>query len=77
MALSKSVEDSLKEAESNLRNALAFAARQERPMVCGVIAEMITKIDTLQTMDSIMDKVESRKPGDSGLFGNFFMDDDE
>ena len=27
MALSKSVEDSLKEAESNLRNALAFAAQ--------------------------------------------------
>ena len=53
MALSKSVEDSLKEAESILRNALAFAARQERPMVCGVIAEIITKIDTLQTMDSI------------------------
>ena len=77
MALSKSVEDSLKEAESNLRNALAFAARQERPMVCGVIAELINKIDTLQTMDSIMDKVENRKPGDSGLFDNFFMDDDE
>ena len=77
MALSKSVEDSLKEAESNLRNALAFAARQERPMVCGVIAEIITKIDTLQTMDSIMDKVENRNPGDSGFFGNFFVDDDE
>lgn len=77
MALSKSVEDSLKEAESNLRNALAFAARQERPMVCGVIAEIITKIDTLQTMDSIMDKVENRNQGDSGLFGNFFVDDDE
>mgnify|MGYP001247801164 FL=1 len=77
MALSKSVEDSLKEAESNLRNALAFAARQERPMVCGVIADLINKIDTLQTMDSIMDKVENRKPGDSGLFGNFFTDDEE
>ena len=29
MALSKSVEESLKEAEQSLRNALAFAARQE------------------------------------------------
>ena len=77
MALSKSVEDSLKEAESILRNALAFAARQERPMVCGVIADLINKIDTLQTMDSIMDKVENREPGDSGLFGNFFTDDEE
>tara|TARA_B100002019_G_scaffold8400_1_gene6656 strand:+ start:2235 stop:2465 length:231 start_codon:yes stop_codon:yes gene_type:complete len=76
MALSESVEASLKEAESNLRNALAYAARQERPMVCGVIAELINKIDTLQTVDSIMDKVENRKPGDSGLFGNFFTDDE-
>ena len=65
------------EAESNLRNALAFAARQERPMVCGIIAEMITKIDALQSMDSIMDKLENRKPGDSGLFGSFFNDDEE
>lgn len=77
MALSKSVEDSLAEAESNLRNALAFAARQERPMVCGIIAEMITKIDALQSMDSIMDQLENRKPGDSGLFGSFFNDDEE
>ena len=77
MALSKSVEDSLAEAESNLRNALAFAARQERPVVCGMIAEMISKIDTLQSMDSILDKLENRKPGDSGLFGSFFNDDDE
>jgi hypothetical protein len=77
MALSETVENSLKEAESNLRNALAFAARQERPMVCGGIAELISKIDTLRTMDSIMDKVENREPGDSGLFGQFFVDDDD
>jgi hypothetical protein len=30
MALSESVEQSLKEAEASLRNALAYAARQER-----------------------------------------------
>ena len=40
MALSKSVEESLKEAEASLRNALSYAARQERPMVCSVIADM-------------------------------------
>ena len=76
MALSESVESSLKEAEANLRNALAYAARQERPVVCGVIAELITKIDTVITMDSVMDKIESRQMGDSGMFGNFFTDDD-
>jgi len=76
MALSKSVETSLREAESNLRNALAYAARQERPVVCGVIAELINKIDTIITMDSVMDKLENRQMGDSGMFGNFFNDDE-
>lgn len=72
MALSESVETSLKEAEASLRNALAYAARQERPMVCSVIADMISRIETLRTTDSILDKLENRKSGDSGFFGSFF-----
>lgn len=69
MALSKSVEESLKEANQSLRNALAFAARQERPMVCICIADMIGKIDSVMTTDSLLDKLENRKPGDSGAWG--------
>ncbi len=61
MALSQSVEDSLKEAEQSLRNALAFAARQERPMVCSVIAELIQRIETLKSTDSILDALDSRE----------------
>lgn len=76
MALSESVESSLNEASSSLRNALAYAARQERPMVCSVIADLITRIETLQTTDSILDKIENRKPGDSGFFGTIFRKDD-
>ena len=76
MALSQSVEESLKEAEQSLRNALSYAARQERPMVCSVIADLIHRIETLQTTDSLLDKLENRKPGDSGFFGNFFHKDD-
>jgi hypothetical protein len=72
MALSKSVEESLKEAEQSLRNALSFAARQERPMVCSVIADLISRIESLQTTDSILDKLENRKPGDAGFFGTMF-----
>ena len=72
MALSESVEESLKEAESNLRNALAYAARQERPIVCTHIAEMIKDIESIQSFDGILDKLENRKPGDSGFFGTFF-----
>ena len=72
MALSESVETSLKEAEASLRNALAYAARQERPMVCSVIADMISRIESLQSTDAILDKLENRKPGDSGFFGTIF-----
>lgn len=72
MALSKSVEESLKEAEASLRNALAFAARQERPMVCSVVADMISRIDTLMHTDAMLDKLENRKFGDTGFFGTMF-----
>ena len=75
MALSQSVEESLREAEASLRNALAYAARQERPMVCSIIADLIHRIETLQTTDSLLDKLENRKSGDSGFFGPFFNKD--
>lgn len=74
MALSESVETSLKEAESSLRNALAYAARQERSVVCSVVADMISRIDSLMHTDAILDKLESRKPGDSGIWDTFFTD---
>ena len=72
MALGTQVEESLKEAEQSLRNALAYAARQERPMVCSVIADLISRIESLQSTDSLLDKLENRKSGDSGFFGTFF-----
>jgi hypothetical protein len=72
MALGQQVEESLKEAEASLRNALSFAARQERPMVCSVIADMISRIETLQKTDSILDKLENRKFGDNGFLGTIF-----
>ena len=75
MALSESVKNSLDEAEQNLRNALAFAARQERPMVCNVIADLISRIQSVQSTDNILDKLDNRKPGDRGLFGEFFKND--
>jgi hypothetical protein len=72
MALSKSVEENLKDAEQSLRAALAFAARQERPMVCSVISDMISRIESVQNTDSILDKLENRKFGDTGFFGTMF-----
>ena len=73
MALSQSVEENLKDAEQSLRAALAFAARQERPMVCSVIADLIHRIESVMSTDSLLDKRENRKPGSSGEFGSFFQ----
>lgn len=75
MALSESVEQSLKEAESNLRNALAYSARQEKPFVSREISEMICRIDGLIKTDQLIDKLEDRMKGfgdDKGSFGTFF-----
>jgi hypothetical protein len=76
MALSQSVEENLKDAEQSLRAALAFAARQERPMICSVIADLISRIESVQNTDSILDKLENRKFGDTGFFGTIFGKDD-
>ena len=72
--LTNQVQENLKEAEGCLRNALHWAAKNERPFVCSVIADMISRIESVQNTDSILDKLESRKSGDSGMFGSFFTD---
>lgn len=70
--LTNQVEENLKEAEGCLRNALHWAAKNERPVVCSVIADIISRIDTLQKTDELLDKLENRKQGDSGSFGTWF-----
>ena len=72
MALSNQVEENLKEAEGYLRNALHWAAKNERPVVCTTISKVIQEIETLQSFDNLMDKLENRIQGDSGGFGTFF-----
>lgn len=74
--LTNQVEESLKEAEGCLRNALHWAAKNERPMVVSVIADLISRIDSVITTDSLLDKLENRKPGDSGFFGTIFGKDE-
>ena len=74
MALSQQVKESLEDAKSNLKNALAFSARNEKPMVSKHIADMLANIDNLIMASNIMDKLENRKEGDSGTFGTFFND---
>ena len=57
MALSDSVQNSLIEAESSLRNALAYAARQERPIVCTQISKIISDIESIGSFDELLDSL--------------------
>lgn len=59
MALSQSVDESLDEASAALRNALAYAARQERPVVCNSISEILCRIDQLKSFDGLLDKLDT------------------
>jgi hypothetical protein len=64
MALSQSVDESLNEASAALRNALAYAARQERPVVCNSISEILCRIDHLKSFDGILDKLDMMSKND-------------
>tara|TARA_B100000902_G_C27213111_1_gene865506 strand:- start:1103 stop:1297 length:195 start_codon:yes stop_codon:yes gene_type:complete len=61
MALSAQVETALNEAQDKLREALAFAARSEKPYISKHIADMMMKIDCLSEVTTLMDMVEEDK----------------
>tara|TARA_B100000131_G_scaffold296325_1_gene314054 strand:- start:1263 stop:1457 length:195 start_codon:yes stop_codon:yes gene_type:complete len=58
MPLSEQVETSLLEAQENLRNALSFAARTEKPYISKHIADMMSNIDNIIHIVPILEKVE-------------------
>ncbi len=59
MALTKQVESSLKNAQEDLREALAFAARTEKSWINKHIADMLAKIDSLVDVEQLMSDVET------------------
>ena len=72
MELSDTVKSSLRDAQEDLKNALAYAARTEKPFVSKHIATILADIENLIDATEIIDKIENRKDGDSGMFGPFF-----
>ena len=72
MPLTQQVEYSLREAQEALRNSLAFSARNEKPFVSKHIADMLSNIENLLDAVEIVEKLENRQDGDSGLFGTYF-----
>tara|TARA_B100002019_G_C21196217_1_gene561555 strand:+ start:657 stop:878 length:222 start_codon:yes stop_codon:yes gene_type:complete len=72
MELSETVKSSLRDAQEDLKNALAYAARTEKPFVSKHIATILADIENLIDATEMIDKIENRKDGDSGMFGPFF-----
>jgi hypothetical protein len=66
MALSNQVKQSVNDAVSNLREALAFAARTEHPVVISSLTDVLVRLESLEQMEEIMDKFG--KPKDTPTF---------
>ena len=60
MPLTPQVETSLRDAQSNLRNALSYSARSEKPYVSKHIADMMAQIDAIIDVQSLIEKAESK-----------------
>jgi hypothetical protein len=59
MSLSTQVKESVMQASDNLRDAIAFAARGEHPIVINLLADMISRLESLEQMYEIMEKFGS------------------
>ncbi len=59
MTLSTQVEESLIEAQQDLRNALSFSARTEAPYVSKHIADMLHNIDNLIHVTDLLSDLEN------------------
>ena len=58
MPLSEQVESSLRDAQEDLRNALSFAARTEKPYISKHIADMMSNIDNIIHVVPLLEQVE-------------------
>ena len=77
MALSKSTLDNILEAESHIRAAIKSAAVNEKPLVVKQLSDILMTMEQTKKFDEIMDMIDNRDSGSSGMFGSFFNDDDE
>ena len=58
MSLSTQVQESLRDAQANLRNALANAARTESAYTSKHIADMLSKIEAIIDAEDFIHQVE-------------------
>jgi hypothetical protein len=56
MALSNQVKESVSQAAGTLREALAFAARTEHPVVISSLTDILVRLESLDQIEDLMDK---------------------
>lgn len=61
MALSNQVKESINLAISNLRDALAFAARSEHGICIATISDILMRLESIESMEEIMQKYGTTK----------------
>ena len=59
MALSQQTTESLKKAETHLRDALAFAARVEKPYIVRELGSILSHLVNIQATDSLFDRMST------------------
>jgi hypothetical protein len=59
MALSNQVKEATQQAAAQLREALAFAARAENPVVITSLTDILVRLESLESIEEIMHKFGS------------------
>jgi len=78
MALSETIIESLTEAESHIRNALAFAARSERSTTVKQLSNILSSINGIKSTDDILDQLDEFRNNPRTSRGRWTeVDDDE
>ena len=72
MALSTQVKESINQAANNLRDALAFAARSEHPVVISTLTDLLVRIESVESIEDVMRQMED-KAKNPGSKPPFFM----
>jgi hypothetical protein len=61
MSLSNQVKEATAQAAAQLREALAFAARTENPIVISTITDILVRLESLETLEEMMGKFGGRQ----------------
>ena len=60
MSLSTQVKESVENAASCMRDALAFAARTEHPITITTISDILCRLESLEQVDDLMQQFAKR-----------------